>query len=108
MTTKRGDAQAQVLAVSERDLMVGQSSEDKPSKATDKTAIPEGSVYLERNDAANTVAEYIRVDGEWVWSKTYSFDKPIESLLADQVTLLRQVVLGLSILTETNLDEEVA
>mgnify|MGYP001557842890 FL=1 len=92
MTTRRGDTQAKVLAVSERDLLVGKSSDDKPLKATDNTALPDGSVYLERNTAKNTVTEYIRVDGEWVFDKTYSVDKPIEELLAEMVTLQGQTV----------------
>lgn len=105
MTTKRGETQAKVLAVSERDLLVGQSWRAKPAKATDNTALPDGSIYLERNQETNTVMEYIRVDGEWVFSKRYTVDRPIESLLAEQVRLLRQTVLGLSILSHTDLEE---
>lgn len=105
MTTKRGEAQAKVLAVSERDLLVGQSYESKPTKATDNTTLPDGSIYLERNQGTNTVMEYIRVEGEWVFSKRYTVDRPIESLLAEQVTLLRQTVLGLSILAGADLEE---
>ena len=108
MTTQRGKAQAKVLSISERDLLVGQSYESKPSKATDGTAIPEGSNYLERNSDMNTVAEYERVDGEWVFQKSYGMDRPIEALLAEQVVLLQQVVLGLEVLTGTNLEEGAA
>ena len=97
-----------MLAGSERDLLVGQSYEDKPSKATDGPALPEGSVYLARDKMANTVTEYVRVDGEWVFSKTYSTDKPIEHLLARQVVLLQQMAIGLSLLTGTNLEEATA
>lgn len=105
MTTQRGNTQAKVLAVSERDLLVGSSRESKPTKATDNTALPDGSIYLERNGQTNTVAEYIRVDGEWMYRQTYTVDKPIEELLAEQVTLLRQMVLGISILAKTDLAE---
>ena len=105
MTTQRGDAQAKVLAISERDLLVGQSYESKPLKATDNTAIPDGSIYLERNGARNTVSEFIYVDGEWVFDKTYSVERPIESLLAEMVALQKQAVHGLSLLTDTNLEE---
>ena len=104
MTTIRGDTQAKVLAVSERDLLVGKSSDDKPLKATDGTPLPDGSVYLERNGAAGTVAEYIRVDGKWIFRQTYGLGNPIASLLQEQVGLLKQVVLGLSILTEEDLE----
>ena len=105
MTTERGKAQGKVLAVSERDLLVGQSYEGKPTLATDGTALPEGSTYLERNSPQNTVTEYSRVDGEWVFRKTYSVERPIEALLAEQVGLLRQVVLGLSLQTHEDLEE---
>ena len=100
MTTQRGNIQAKVLAVSERDLLVGQSNEDKPLKATNGTAIPDGSVYLERNRPAGTVAEYLRVDGEWIWQHTYGGESAVESLLAEQVNLLKQLVLGFSEIKE--------
>ena len=108
MTTQRGDTQARVLAVSERDLLVGQSYEAKPTKATDNTALPDGSVYLERDSAKNTVTEYVRVDGEWVFSKTYGVANPIETLLATQVTLLRQIALGMAIITDVDLEKDAA
>ena len=108
MTTQRGETQARVLAVSERDLLVGQSYEAKPTKATDNTVLPDGSIYLERDSARNTVTEYLRVDGEWVFSKTYSVANPIETLLAIQVTLLRQIALGMALIVEVDLEKEAA
>lgn len=107
MTTERSNAQAKVIAVSERDLLIGSSEESKPTKATDGSALPVGSLYWERDQERDLIREYIRGDGEWIFHKVYSVAHPTEALLKDQVSLLKQIALGMCLLTDTDLSKEI-
>ena len=106
MAELRSGVQGRVLAISDRDLLVGKVGDIWPVKATDGTAIPNGSTYLERDDARGVVQEFVYLSDGWVFQRSYHISQPIESLLAEQVGLLKQMVAGLSLLCDTDLNDE--